>query len=227
MPISPPALRGRKVCKCGCGGPPVGRSAYGAGCFAVLKICRYRLWKLKHYARIKKVTFDLTLDWVRDKIGRLPDVGKSITFERIDTNKGYSPDNLILKTHKGRSGEVIRRSPPASEVHKMLSWLVNRQLKRTFGDQRPLGVNDVVRIYGQQEGRCYVSGVPLVLDKALNAESLALTRVDPLKPWSANNTIVTTLATKQFIDKWGVKYLTKVAKQITKKRMQERLQENG
>lgn len=199
--------------------PPTGRSAYRAGCFTVLKRCRDRLQKLRGYARWKRIAFDLTLEDIKDLIGKLPDVGGSVSIERIDTSRGFTRDNLILRNHKSRQGEAVRRAPPDEVLQQMLEWLVERQVKLNFKDSTPeISDTQILLLYAEQKGRCAVTAVPLVLDKALHPESLAITRRDPQAPWTAKNTIVVSLALKPFIDKWGLPYLLKVSKRVVKHR---------
>lgn len=197
----------------------MGRSAYHAGCFGVLKRCRERFRKLRGYARMRRIRFDLTLEDIRDLIGKRQDAGDSVSIERIDTTGGFTKGNLILRTHKGRQVDAVRRAPPEEELQKMLAWLVERQFKLNFKDGTPpITQGEVLMIYAGQEGRCAVTGEPLVLDKAHHPESLAITRRDPDKPWTPKNTLVVASALKPFLDKWGVNYLLKLARRVVKHR---------
>jgi hypothetical protein len=112
---------------------------------------------------------------------------------------------------------MVRRAPPEEDLQQMLSWLVERQFRFNFKDGTPpITQDEVFRIYSRQEGRCALSGVPMVLDKAHHPESLAISRRDPEKPWTSKNTIVTVSALKPFVDKWGASYLVKVARRVMK-----------
>lgn len=217
MPISPPTIRAQTSCKCGCGLPPTGRSSYHAGCFAVLKRCRNRLRKLKSYARSKRIPFSLTLEDILKLLRKRPDAGDSVSIERLDTTQGFTRDNLILRGHKGRPKKTIRRIPPQEEIQQMLSWLVERQIRMNFKDGTPpITKEEILYTYAQQQGRCAVSGEPLVLDKALHPLSLSITRRSPDRPWTRKNTIVVASAVKPFIDKWGASYLLKTARRVVK-----------
>lgn len=217
MSISSPTTRANTLCKCGCGQPPTGRSAYHAGCFKILKRCRERFRKLRGYARWKRIPFNLTLADILQLFHGLPDVGDSFSIERIDTTKGFDRNNLLLRRHK--EGSEIRRAPPDEAIQGMLAWLVERQLKLNFKDGTPpITMEEILLIYAGQQGRCAMTGDPLVVDKAVHPQSLAITRKDPDKPWTTKNTIVTGFAIKPFIDKWGANHLVTLAKRVVKHR---------
>jgi len=208
------------TCLCGCGEPPTGRSRYKAGHHAILSRCRARLTRLRKYAREKQIACDLTLDDMRALIGRLPDVGASVSIERRDLAQGFTRDNVLLRAHKGgqRAEEMFQTQviPAGPELERMLMHIVERQLRLNFKGTPELTLEDVMRIYVDQNGRCRVSGTPLLIDKAVHPESLALTRKDPQGPWTKKNAALVTFALKPFVDRWGESYLVKVARRIAK-----------
>ncbi len=93
----------------------------------------------------------------------------------------------------------------------MLVRSIERQLKYVFRDgERGLTVENVCEVFIKQSGKCAVSGMDLLLDKAFHAQSLGLTRRDPEVGWTPDNTMLTTLAYKVMTDKWGLDYVTKI-----------------
>lgn len=219
MVIAHPSIRAQTTCLCGCGKPPTGRSRYHAGHYAILKRCRTRLRKLRAYARGKQIPFDLTIDDMRGLIGHLPDVGDSVSFERQDLSRGFTRDNVLLRSHKGRkAAEDMFPVTPIDETKlgAMVGRGVERQLRLNFKGTPELTFNEVVGIYNRQNGQCRVTGTPLVVDRAVHPESLALTRKDPQGPWTTKNAILVGFALKPFIDRWGLGYLVKTAKRIAR-----------
>lgn len=185
----------------------------------MLKRCRERFRKLRSYARWKGIPFSLTLGDIQKLLRELPDVGDSISIERLDTTKGFTRDNLILRGHKGRPVSTVRRAPPEEDIHQMLAWLVERQLKLNFKDGTPpITKEEILYTYAQQQGRCALTGEAMVIDKAVHPLSLAITRRDPERPWTRKNTIVVSFALKPFVDKWGVGFLFKTARRVVKHR---------
>jgi hypothetical protein len=221
MVIAHPSIRAQTTCLCGCGEPPTGRSRYKAGHHAILSRCRSRLSQLKKYAKRESIPFALTLEDIRALIGHLPDRGDSVSFERHDLSLGFTRDNVLLRPHKGtgkRSEKIFPTQvvPAGPTLERMLMRVVERQLRLNFKGTPELTLEDVMRVYVDQNGRCRVSGVPLIFDKAVHPESLALTRRDPQGPWTKKNAALVTFALKPFIDRWGESYLVKVARRIAK-----------
>lgn len=162
----------------------------------------------------------------------LEDTGESVQIERADVSRGFEPGNLTLR-QKAKTARTphVRREEPAVDVNKLSEWLTKRAqrlVELTFGKYEPtplVTADDVLMIYARQGGRCAVSGLTFVLDKALHPESMALTWLDPLSPQTAKNSVLVALSIKPFIDKWGAQYLRRVAKRIVKHKKQPKSKE--
>lgn len=219
-----PALRATRLCACGCGLSRTPTAKYRPGHRERLLGCRARFRRLRQYAKNKGIAFTITLKEIQDLLLPLADLGDSSAIERGDMTKGFEPGNLILRPKANTPNDRSARTQAETAVDEnrlrdLLVKRAKRQVELCFGfvvGEPPVTFEDVLLLYARQGGRCAVTRVTFVLDKALHPESMALAKKNPLEPQQPKNSLLVTLAIKPFVDKWGVQYLRKVAKRIVR-----------
>lgn len=224
-----PAMRAGRLCACGCGLPKPKTAKFQPGHRSRVSTCGQRFRRLRQYAQDKGIAFSLTQEDVQKLLMPLSDCGASVQIERSDPARGFEAGNLTLKPKKAPEPRVDpwKREKDPVDVRKIRELLVQRatrQIRLCFGETRsdpPVVLEDVLLLYARQNGRCAVTGMMLVLEKAVHPESLALAKKDPLEPPGPKNSLLVALALKPFIDKWGIPYLRKVAKKIVKHRKEK------
>lgn len=223
-----PAMRTKRLCACGCGQPKPPTAKFRPGHRSRISACRTRFRRLRQYASQRGIPFSIGPQDVQDLLLPLPDCGAAVQIERTDMAKGFEPGNLSLRPKKApEQSPESHVSKPAVDVVGLRDLLIRRatrQIRLCFGETKaepPVSLEDVLMLYARQNGRCAVTGMTLILEKALHPESMALAKKNPLEEQGPKNSLLVTLAIKPFIDKWGIQYLRKVSKKIVKHRKEK------
>lgn len=223
---SPAAVEVNKgLCACGCNLPRPGdgnQTKYRPGHREKMSECRKRLRQIKNYAKRKDIECSLVLKDIRDLLFHLQDTGESRAIERRDTDLGFVPGNILLRSRKGpvrRTSEksstpVMTEEDLGNLLENRLGKLLEAILKKSDKQEEKLLLEDILCLYVDQDGLCALSGAPLLVAYSTYPDSISITRITPEKPWVKGNTILATYALKPLVDKWGADWVIRTAKSI-------------